>query len=384
MDILSQVGKHCSKCGEYKSLDSFHKSKNFKEGYKTICKACHKQQYKDYRSPSQQQKSLEAQQRKESLIQAKQSLKEKPCSKCGVVKPLDEFKKDPRHLDGRKSECKVCEYARAEQYRRQKGINPVFQPRKAGLLNQFIDQFDGVDTLIKKGCYLTKLCPKGHDWNGSGYTLHGKGGGCLDCSREYNQLRRANETERQRYFNWLKKPKLSLTVAELVGKQEFDYLKNKDYQVRKREMARFYSKKRYAENPGRKKIQVKKWKHANPQRVDFHNQKRIENMRLRNDGTVTQSAVDAILSDRTTCPYCSCIITPETATVDHIVPLAKGGLHSAINLVACCRSCNSRKGAKAFYEWVSGLPPSNQKICQRLYKQRYGTIMEQIPLPLTF
>ncbi|MFK0282572.1 HNH endonuclease [Streptomyces sp. NPDC090499] len=33
-------------------------------------------------------------------------------------------------------------------------------------------------------------------------------------------------------------------------------------------------------------------------------------------------------------------------TVDHIIPLAKGGTHHRENLRVLCRSCNSRRGAK--------------------------------------
>ena len=33
---------------------------------------------------------------------------EKPCTKCGEVKPLDEFWAEPRNRSGRHSACKVC------------------------------------------------------------------------------------------------------------------------------------------------------------------------------------------------------------------------------------------------------------------------------------
>ena len=61
--------------------------------------------------------------------------------------------------------------------------------------------------------------------------------------------------------------------------------------------------------------------------------------------------------DGYTCKYCGCRLTrcdvklkprPATAaTVDHVVPLAKGGQTEATNLVACCHACNTRKGAMA-------------------------------------
>ena len=41
------------------------------------------------------------------------------------------------------------------------------------------------------------------------------------------------------------------------------------------------------------------------------------------------------------CAYCG----QDATEVDHIIPRAKGGGHDLDNLVACCKPCNSRKGA---------------------------------------
>jgi 5-methylcytosine-specific restriction endonuclease McrA len=45
--------------------------------------------------------------------------------------------------------------------------------------------------------------------------------------------------------------------------------------------------------------------------------------------------------DAYTCAYCG----QDATEVDHIIPRAKGGGHELDNLVACCKSCNGRKGA---------------------------------------
>lgn len=46
------------------------------------------------------------------------------------------------------------------------------------------------------------------------------------------------------------------------------------------------------------------------------------------------------------CVYCGRQVT---LTMDHIIPVIKGGLHVAANIVPACRSCNSAKGAKCGY-----------------------------------
>jgi 5-methylcytosine-specific restriction endonuclease McrA len=44
------------------------------------------------------------------------------------------------------------------------------------------------------------------------------------------------------------------------------------------------------------------------------------------------------------CAYCG--IKPKRLTMDHIIPLARGGTHTLENLIPACKSCNSRKNMK--------------------------------------
>lgn len=46
------------------------------------------------------------------------------------------------------------------------------------------------------------------------------------------------------------------------------------------------------------------------------------------------------------CQLCGKILTPETVTVDHIVPVAKGGTNALENLQPLCQHCNSVKRDK--------------------------------------
>ena len=40
------------------------------------------------------------------------------CRRCGVVKPLDQFSPNPRVSNGRGSQCRSCDTAKAREYRR--------------------------------------------------------------------------------------------------------------------------------------------------------------------------------------------------------------------------------------------------------------------------
>lgn len=55
------------------------------------------------------------------------------------------------------------------------------------------------------------------------------------------------------------------------------------------------------------------------------------------------------------CTYCDALAT----TVDHVLPLVRGGTNHEGNLTACCKRCNSSKGGRTVIEWRTGkrLPP---------------------------
>lgn len=51
------------------------------------------------------------------------------------------------------------------------------------------------------------------------------------------------------------------------------------------------------------------------------------------------------------CHYCKESFPPEELTMDHIVPLARGGTSSRGNVVPACKDCNSRKKYLLPIEW---------------------------------
>ncbi|MDX1777086.1 MAG: HNH endonuclease [Desulfobulbales bacterium] len=52
-----------------------------------------------------------------------------------------------------------------------------------------------------------------------------------------------------------------------------------------------------------------------------------------------------------TCYYCGRSCKPKDLTMDHIVPLARGGRSTKDNLVTCCKACNTRKKTLLPMEW---------------------------------
>jgi 5-methylcytosine-specific restriction enzyme A len=51
------------------------------------------------------------------------------------------------------------------------------------------------------------------------------------------------------------------------------------------------------------------------------------------------------------CYYCRGKFPPDELTMDHLVPLARGGRTTKGNVVPCCKECNSRKNYLLPIEW---------------------------------
>lgn len=53
---------------------------------------------------------------------------------------------------------------------------------------------------------------------------------------------------------------------------------------------------------------------------------------------------ERLLRKSNLCHWCSLTLTIETATLDHKVPLSRGGLNNFNNYVLACYCCNQRRG----------------------------------------
>ena len=51
------------------------------------------------------------------------------------------------------------------------------------------------------------------------------------------------------------------------------------------------------------------------------------------------------------CHYCNEVFAPEELTMDHLVPVSRGGKASRNNVVPACKECNSRKKYLLPIEW---------------------------------
>lgn len=64
------------------------------------------------------------------------------------------------------------------------------------------------------------------------------------------------------------------------------------------------------------------------------------------------------------CHYCRCHVGARHLTMDHVVPLIRGGRSTRGNVVPACKECNSKKQLLVPVEW--------EEYLKRLAEQRDG------------
>ncbi len=103
-------------------------------------------------------------------------------------------------------------------------------------------------------------------------------------------------------------------------------------------------------NPAACLRSVKQYQATHPEAVRLHRQvgHRSRYGRVKRGPGVSVAAYRAILAAYGgCCAYCG---EPAT-TMDHVTPLAQGGLHEPGNVVPACRPCNSRKQNRTPEQW---------------------------------
>lgn len=55
--------------------------------------------------------------------------------------------------------------------------------------------------------------------------------------------------------------------------------------------------------------------------------------------------------ERGICYYCGKKVSPNEITMDHKIPLSRGGTSDRENIVPCCKECNNKKKYLTPWEW---------------------------------
>jgi hypothetical protein len=177
---------------------------------------------------------------------------------------------------------------------------------------------------------------------------------CKECKRLLEKNRRLN--------NGIKEKKIPIVLNDskecLICKKILPFSEFTIYNRNKRDGYNSYCKKcfsiKYKVDKEKSRVATKKYRENNKaywnmlHRLNQFNRRNI--IKVNNDGTVTKEFVDSVYSYEI-CSYCNKLCEEKEKTLDHIIPLIKGGKHSRDNICLACKSCNSSKKDKLLEEW---------------------------------
>lgn len=83
--------------------------------------------------------------------------------------------------------------------------------------------------------------------------------------------------------------------------------------------------------------------------INVRNYKRAQRFGVQYEFLTYHIARMMLTTDR--CYWCNEPLTLADMTIDHVIPMCRGGGHTQFNLVVSCLKCNQDKGSKTKMEW---------------------------------
>lgn len=105
-----------------------------------------------------------------------------------------------------------------------------------------------------------------------------------------------------------------------------------------------------AANKERDSVRHSNWKKENKVLVSHYTQKRRAILVQNGVFDISKKELQRLYSS--CCTYCG---SDTDITLDHVIPIIRGGRHSLGNIVPACKSCNFTKQARTIMEWRKSL-----------------------------
>ncbi len=271
----------------------------------------------------------------------------KRCVTCKQEKSSECFSKDRSSKDGLKLYCKECARMYTAKYRaahreeinqRKRDAYEREKARKEERTRIQLDRGPKTCSVCGEEKPLSEFYPRG---NGGFYAR------CKACERKAQDEARFADPEKRK-----------------EQKRE-SYLRNLEH-------VRTYNRKYYEEHSDEIAKRVKDWRTENPDRHRETHALTEQRRRSRKKGTQSTltktewNAVKAFFSDEEGCFCAYCGVHTSALTQDHVIPLSKGGDHSAHNIVPACRTCNTRKATKDIWDWYEEQPFFSEERKQKI------------------
>lgn len=177
-------------------------------------------------------------------------------------------------------------------------------------------------------------------------------------TREYWKAWRSNPENKKKQKEYDRKRNARLDVKERNKER------NKERSERRRErlksdprLAEEYKEKARARVSAWRKLnkqKVVKWRDENRAKIGVYKKRRKYRLRGASGYFSEEQLAARIAYYGGRCLYCN---SDNATTIDHRIPISRGGTNWPSNLVPCCKSCNSRKRDKTeaeYREWLIG------------------------------
>ena len=239
----------------------------------------------------------------------------KACARCKLTKTVEEFGTRGPNTHLLRPYCRPC-YAE-----RKRNSTPHLLKQK---LRPFVDEERRLVKLCR-GCRAVKPVS---DFSTALGRVRSR---CKACDSAYAKAAAATNPERRR----------AMQRAANARRRE----QQKRYRQEKKEHFAAY-RRDYNEKHREQKSELDRaYRKAFPEK---HAEKQARR-RARINGAPRVEKLDraAIIErDARTCYLCGRVLALNEVTLDHVIPLARGGSHTADNLRVCCLRCNCRKHDK--------------------------------------
>jgi 5-methylcytosine-specific restriction endonuclease McrA len=173
-------------------------------------------------------------------------------------------------------------------------------------------------------------------------------GTCRECIR-IRSVKELESNPARRDYARKNAAKWASLNRERVTANAARYRKTQD-----RSAVQAYQRKYRQENKATLLEREARWKRENKDRVSAYTHRRRVR-ELGAEGTYTPEDVQAILdSQGGFCIGINCgVDIRDCYTIDHIVPISRGGSNWPDNIWCACSLCNARKGTRTILEWLA-------------------------------
>ena len=167
-----------------------------------------------------------------------------------------------------------------------------------------------------------------------------------EYKKEYDRVHR----EESAWYRECNKERLKLQKAQYYEDNRDELLiKVKVYAETNSEAISVYHAKHYQQNSDRIKANVASWNKENPdKRATYESRRRA--LKAGNGGSHTTE--ERLLKFAQLGHHCVYCWQKTKLTIDHIIPLSRGGSDEIDNIVPACHSCNSKKHDKTAEEYL--------------------------------